>query len=148
MNLFNQLKTALAPTETAERDPEHAQRIAAAVLMLEIAHADHVHADVEYQTIRTELENGFALDAAGADELLEAARPQSDDNVSLYTYLKTLNSGLNATEKREVIEMLWRVAYADREIAADEEALLRRLADMLYLPHSEFIRAKLAVLGD
>ncbi len=148
MNLLNQLKNALAPTETSQRDPEQAKRIAAAVLMLEMAHADHVHADVEYQTIQRELERYFHLDQASAADLLAAARPEAEHAVSLYDYLKTLNEGLNAREKREVVEMLWRVAYADQEIATDEEALLRQVADLLYLPHNEFIRAKLAVLGD
>jgi uncharacterized tellurite resistance protein B-like protein len=47
-----------------------------------------------------------------------------------------------------VLEMLWRVAYADRHLDAHEEHLLRELAELLYLPHSEFIRAKLTVTGE
>lgn len=148
MHLLDQLKAALAPEQTADRDPEGAKRIAAAVLMLEMAHADHVHDEIEYQAIRTELKRFFALDAESVAELLGAATPEADRIVSLHDYLKTLNEGLGAGEKREVVEMLWRVAYADQNIAADEEALLRRLADLLYLPHQEFIRAKLAVLGE
>lgn len=149
MQLFEQLKNALAPTEdTAQRDPAYAQRIAAAVLMLEIAHADNIHADVEYQTIRSELKRCFDLDSAAVEELLSAAQPEADAAASLYDFFKILNGGLDANEKREVIEMLWQVAYADQEIAADEEALLRRIADLLYLSHSDFIRAKLAVLGE
>lgn len=148
MRLFDQLKDALAPEQPANRDPENAKQIAAAVLMLEMAHADHVHGETEYQTIRTELQRYFGLETESVQELVGAATPQAEQNISLYDYLKTLNEGLRADEKREVLEMLWRVAYADQDIAADEEALLRRLADLLYLPHQQFIRAKLAVLGD
>jgi uncharacterized tellurite resistance protein B-like protein len=62
--------------------------------------------------------------------------------------LKTLNDGLTESEKRQVMEMLWRVAYADHHIDAHEEHLLRELSELLYLPHEQFIRAKLAVTGE
>ena len=79
---------------------------------------------------------------------MTAAAPEAKSAVSLYEYLKTLNEGLDEREKREVLEMLWRVAYADNELDAHEEALLRELSDLLYLPHAEFVKAKFAVTGE
>jgi len=42
-----------------------------------------------------------------------------------------------------VIANMWRVAWADGEIHHYEEHLIRRVADLLHLHHSHFIRAKL-----
>lgn len=148
MGLFERLRTALEPQDDTQRDPEQAKRIAAAVLLLEMAHADHRHDDQEYAEIRRQLKTHFALDEQEAEELMAEAQPRARESVSLYRFLKTLNDGLAPTEKRHVLEMLWRVAYADRHLDAHEEALLRELADLLYLPHNEFIRAKLAVTGE
>lgn len=148
MGLFERLAEALNPQTEEGRDVERAQRIAAAVLLLEMAHADHRHADEEYDEIRRQLKTHFSLDDAETEELLAAAQPRAQRSVSLYRYLKTLNDGLDQGEKRQVLEMLWRVAYADRHLDAHEEHLLRELAEMLYLPHSQFIKAKLVVTGE
>lgn len=145
MDLLERLKQAVSPETGRQRDPEQAKQIAAAVLLLEMAHVDHRHDEVEYAEIRRQLRAHFGLDADEVEQLLATAHPEAESAVSLYRYLKTLNEGLDPVEKRQVLEMLWRVAYADRRLDAHEEHLLREVADLLYLPHSDFIRAKLAV---
>ncbi|WP_123630287.1 TerB family tellurite resistance protein [Salinisphaera orenii] len=148
MGLLERLRHAIDPDPDEQRDPEAGKRIAAAVLLLEMAHADHQHAPEEYAEIRRQLKAHFGLDDDETEELLAAAQPEAQEAVSLYRFLKTLNDGLDPTEKRQVLEMLWRVAYADRHLDAREEHLLREMAELLYLPHSEFIRAKLTVTGE
>lgn len=148
MGLFERLKEAVQPQASGARDPKQAQRIAAAVLMLEMAHADNNHDPAEYDEIRRQLKAHFGLDADEVEELITAAAPKADAAVSLYRYLKTLNDGLDVAEKREVLEMLWRVAYADNVLDAHEEHLLRELAELLYLPHEQFLKAKFAVTGE
>lgn len=148
MGLFDRLKDAIQPVAGQDRDPERAQRIAAAVLLLEMAHADNAHDPAEYDEIRRQLRGHFHLSDGEVEELIAAAAPEAESAVSLYQYLKTLNEGLDAAEKREVLEMLWRVAYADDQLDAHEEALLRELAELLYLPHTEFLKAKFAVTGE
>lgn len=148
MGLLERLKQAIDPAPGESRDPEQGKRIAAAVLLLEMAHADHNHDPQEYDEIRRQLKAHFALADDETEELIQAAMPEAREAVSLYRFLKTLNDGLDPTEKRQVLEMLWRVAYADRHLDAHEEHLLRELSDLMYLPHSEFIKAKLAVTGE
>ncbi|WP_158583357.1 TerB family tellurite resistance protein [Salinisphaera sp. Q1T1-3] len=148
MGLFDRLKDAIQPAAGGQRDPVRAQRIAAAVLLLEMAHADNNHDAAEYDEIRRQLKTHFGLTDGEVEELIVAAAPEAESAVSLYQYLKTLNEGLDEHEKREVLEMLWRVAYADDELDAQEEVLLRELADLLYLSHEQFLRAKFAVTGE
>lgn len=147
MGLLQQLKQAIYPEASQVRDPERAKRIAAAVLLLEMAHADNNHRPSEYAEIRRQLQRHFSLTASQTEELIEAARARAHHAVSLHDYLRTLNAGLQETEKRQVLEMLWHVAYADRELDPQEEHLLRELAELMYLPHEQFIQAKLTVLG-
>ena len=56
-----------------------------------------------------------------------------------------INQHYTQTEKAQLVEMLWEVAFADAEMEKYEEHLLRKLSDLLYVPHAEFIRAKLGV---
>ena len=37
-------------------------------------------------------------------------------------------------------------AYADKSLAPLEESTIRQIAELLYVPHSQFIKAKLAVI--
>lgn len=148
MGLFDRLKEAVQPDDERARDPGRAQRIAAAVLLLEMAHADNNHAPAEYDEIRRQLSEHFDLSAGEVEELIDSAAPEAREAVSLYDYLKTLNEGLSMVEKREVLEMLWRVAYADQVLDPHEEHLLRDLAELLYLPHEQFLKAKFAVTGE
>jgi uncharacterized tellurite resistance protein B-like protein len=41
-----------------------------------------------------------------------------------------------------VIELLWRVALSDVHIDKYEEGLIRKVADLLFVPHVDFIQAK------
>ncbi len=148
MGLFDRLKEAIQPEHGSARDPVRAQQIAAAVLLLEMAHADNNHDPAEYDEIRRQLKAHFGLSDGEVEELIAAAAPKARASVSLYEYLKTLNAGLEMDEKREVLEMLWRVAYADNVLDAHEEHLLRDLAELLYLPHEQFLKAKFAVTGE
>jgi len=148
MSLLARLKDALGESSTSTADPARARQIAAAVLMLAMAHADFEHDQVEFAEIKNQLQTQFDLSAVEADELIAQAQSKSQQSVSLYPYLKVLNDGMSLQDKRQVLEMLWRVAYADQQLDPREENLMRELADLLYLPHREFIRAKLSVLGN
>jgi uncharacterized tellurite resistance protein B-like protein len=42
--------------------------------------------------------------------------------------------------------MLWSVAYADDKLDRYEEYYVRKIADLLYISHSDYIKAKLSVM--
>ena len=46
-------------------------------------------------------------------------------------------------ELKEVLNSVWSIAFADGEMDKHEEHLIRRIADLLYLNHKDFINAKL-----
>lgn len=147
MSLLARLKQALGESDAGACDPEQARQIAAAVLMLAMAHADFQQNTAEIDEIKTQMQSHFGLTETEADELIGQAQSRSRESVSLYPYLKVLNDDMGLDDKRQVLEMLWRVAYADNQLDPREENLMRELAGLLYLPHREFIRAKLSVVG-
>lgn len=147
MVLIDRLRQALGEAGQRAPEPEQARHIAAAVLMLEMAHADNQHQHAENAEIEKQLQSHFGLSSDETSELMAEAQSKSDESVSLYRYLKLLNESMSLDDKLRVLEMLWRVAYADKQLDPQEERLMRELAELLYLPHSEFIRAKLRVTG-
>jgi uncharacterized tellurite resistance protein B-like protein len=121
--------------------------LAIAVLLLETARADYQHAPAELEAVREALLGLLQLEPAEAERLLEEAREEARRSVSLHGHLHALKARMSADEKRGLVGALWRVAHADGQVDALEEHLIRRLADLLHVPHHEFIRQKLSTGG-
>ena len=130
--------------EGSPADPEHERRLAAAVLLLEVARADHAHEPAERAALRAGLVRDFGVAEATVDALLEQAQARANASVSLFDFVQTLNRTLAHEDKRALLTLLWEVAHADGRVDPHEEHLLRRIADLLHLSHADFIRGKLA----
>jgi uncharacterized tellurite resistance protein B-like protein len=131
------------PRETAA-DRERRQRLAAAALLVETARADFSEDAVEEATLKTLLCQSLGLSQAEVAELLTEASREVDEATSLYDFTRVINDYCSALEKFELITAMWRVAYADGRLDKYEESLIRQVAELTYVPHSEYIRAKLA----
>ena len=88
------------------------------------------------------LKQFFALDDAAAALLLEEARSTADRAVELQQFTRRLHEQLSVAEKQRVVEMLWQVALADRRLDKHEDHLVRRIAELLYVSHSDLIRIR------
>jgi uncharacterized tellurite resistance protein B-like protein len=128
--------------ETTPEDMEHALRVATAVLLVEIARADFVVEPVERQRLRQLLEQEFQLTEIELDALLEEAEADADRLVSIQHTTRLMNEHYDHAMKRRVVEMRWRLVYADGEKSHYEEHLIRQIADLLYLSQNEFIQAR------
>ena len=143
--MFEHLRSLLKDErKQTSGSPEAAQRIAAAVLLLEVARADYEHQPAEVEALRTGLSREFAVPEAALDSLLGEAAERAKHSVSLFDFVQTLNRSMSGDDKRRLLGLLWEVAHADGRIDPHEEHLLRRIADLLHLSHADFIRGKLS----
>ena len=116
--------------------------LAAAVLMIEISLADSAIDNDELAIIKKALVGHFNIAVEQVDELIDLARREVDLAVSLHDFTRMLNDNLNASEKIQVIELLWQVAFADAVLDKYEEYYIRKIADLLYISHKDYIRTK------
>jgi uncharacterized tellurite resistance protein B-like protein len=126
---------------------EHALRVATALLLIEVARADYADDLAEDATMLASLKQFFALDDAAAELLLAEARTTADHAVELQQFTRRLHEQLTVSEKQHVVEMLWQVALADKRLDKHEDHLVRRLAELLYVSHSDVIRIRNRVRG-
>ncbi|MCS5550303.1 MAG: TerB family tellurite resistance protein [Gammaproteobacteria bacterium] len=131
--------------ESPDKNIPHKNKIelATAVLMIEISLADENTGDEEYKTIKKILLEKSDLDETKIDTLISLAEDEVDHTVSLHEFAETINNELSAVEKTNIIENLWRVAYADAYIHKYEEYYIRKIADLLHVSHSDYIKTKL-----
>jgi uncharacterized tellurite resistance protein B-like protein len=121
---------------------EHALRVATALLLIEVAKADYADDVAENEVLLRSLKQFFALDDASAGLLLEEARSTADHAVELQQFTRRLHEQRSVAEKHRVVEMLWQVALADRSLDKHEDHLVRRIAELLYVSHSDLIRIR------
>ena len=115
---------------------------AAAALLLEMAVTDDGVDAAELAIVHAAMARAFDIGASELDELLEQAQRARRDAVSLHEFTRQLRVGLAPGQAGELVEWLWRVAFADARLDKHEELMVRRVADLLGLSHMEFIRRK------
>jgi uncharacterized tellurite resistance protein B-like protein len=129
-------------------DSEHVLRLAVAALLLEVGESDYQDHPAEREAVIDAVKNHFGLEHAEADGLIELAETERAEATDYFQFTSLINRTYDLEQKRRVLEILWRVAFADNELHKYEEHLIRRLAELLHLPHRDFIAAKHRVLGD
>ena len=61
----------------------------------------------------------------------------------LRKYIKLINENYTKTQKKNLINMAWLVARADNVVDKNEEHRIRKLTELLYLDHKDFIKSKI-----
>lgn len=129
-------------TETDENKGQKLQE-ACAVLLIEVSKADYDESSIERDTIRSLLTSGFNLSEQKINELLLLAQNKSDGATSMYPFVKLINENYEYQQRVELVSKMWQVAYADNELSEYEDFIIRKIADLLHVSHSDFIRTKL-----
>ena len=84
------------------------------------------------------------MDAERLDDILRETKELHDASVGLHEFTRALNDNASQPQKKEIVGTLWQIAFADHQIDALEEHMIRRIADLLYVSHKDFIQAKLS----
>jgi len=122
---------------------ERRRRLATGALLVEVARADGIIGTEERQVMQTALETTLGLSREDAFALLEEAEKHSRQATSLFELTQELDRALLAEEKAAIVELLWRVAFADARKDPHEEQRVRQIAGLLHVPHADFIEAKI-----
>jgi len=140
---FNQYLSA----DTKDAIPlERRLQMATAALMVEMLHVDEQVTTEEDEKLRHLLKQRFQLDTSEIEALIDLAHNEKHEATDYYAFTSLLNEHYTQQQKIELVEDLWQLAFADKHLDKYEEHLLRRLADLLHVPHQHFIRTKHSVL--
>ena len=131
------------PTEETAEARRHRLHLAAAALLIETARADFTQDAEEEQALSSLLSKSLQLDDSEITELIAQATAQVDESTSLYEFTRVINDHYTPQQKQQLIHAMWVVAYADGNLDKYEEALIRQVAELTYVAHEDYIRAKL-----
>ncbi len=141
------IDTYLSETKENETPLEHRLQLASAALMVEMVHVDDKVTEIETIKIRSLIKERFVLTNDEIEALLKLAHNEKHEATDYYAFTSLLNANYTQQQKIKLVEDLWQLAYADDQLDKYEEHLLRRIAELLHVPHRDFIRTKHSVLG-
>jgi len=143
--LIDQVVGALTATKSAvagDDDHEAALRMATAVLMLEVARADHVFDESEFERVLRLMEVHFKLTSEEAAELVNLADARAEELVSVHDFTQLLHDHLDENDKTQIVALLWQIAYADGRLDKYEDSLVLKISDLLYVSRGRVMRLK------
>ena len=117
-------------------------QVATAALLIEVAGADDEFSDEEREAIISVLRDSFGLKRDEVDEIVTAADHALEQKTDLYFFTNQINTHFDIEHKIRIIEMVWRVIFADKRLHGREDHLAHRFARLLRLEHAQLIQAK------
>ncbi|GGA70611.1 hypothetical protein GCM10011369_10410 [Neiella marina] len=141
LNKISQFFDQLTTTQSNETQTID-QELAIAALLIEMANSDGTSSDRELSVISQLLTKLFGVAKTDVDALISKAKQSSEDAVCLYRYTSVVKEA-SIDLRNQVVLALWKVSYADGVLDPHEEATIRKVADLLYVSHSDFVRNKL-----
>ena len=113
------------------------------ILLIEVSKSDDDYDDSEKAKIMDLLEKQFSLNHDQIDTLMKIADKKNNEIISLHEFTASINKKYTYSEKKDLIKMCWDIAYSDGRIDKYEDYTIRKISDLLYVKHSDFIKAKL-----
>ena len=136
-NWFNQ--SIEAPTVD---DAPHELELATAALMMEVARADFEQSEAERSLMLQKLGSRLKLTDEAVAGLLLLAQDASEEAHDLYSFTRIINERFTYPEKKQLVVNLWEIALADAHIDPQEDHIIRRIAGLLSVDHSDVIHAR------
>ena len=131
-----------ATDENYTQSREAAIRMATATLMIDVARADHVFDESEFDRVLELITSHFKLDAELAAELVVAASEKAEDLVSVHEFTALIHEHLDENEKSRIVALLWQIAYADGRLDKYEDSLVLKISDLLHVSRGRVMRLK------
>ena len=133
------LKSVMVGRKDAQSEPVNGNLLLAHLFGAEV---HLVEGPEEKEAVLAGVRRHLGLSGGQTSELVELAESETEGSVCLYEFTRLIHESFDNVGKGRLIEELWRVAFADRVLEAQEEFLIRKIARLLHLPHGDFIAAK------
>ena len=134
--------TSADSTEAGTQDRQAVLCLATAVLMLDVARADHVFEESEFDRVLNLIEAHFGLTPEDAAQLVNLASDRAEELISVHEFTQLLHEHLDEDEKAHIIALLWQIAYADGRLDKYEDSLVLKISDLLYVSRGRVMRLK------
>ena len=131
----------LAPSDKPA-GKRHTLELATATLLAEVMRLEGVE-PAEREVVLAAVQKQFGLSPDQAAELVRLAEEEARTAHDYYQFTSLVRAQYSQADREAIVELLWRIAYADATLSGHEEHVIRKIADLLYVQHSAYIAAKM-----
>lgn len=139
INLANTTKEETHASTVSKTD------LSCAALMIEVMNSDHELDEREAEEFVRVLQQSLNVKREDLAELIELAKAEAKQATSLYEFTRLINENYDYAQKLLLIENMWRIAFSDEKLDKYEDHLIRKIAELIYISHSDFIKTKLKI---
>jgi uncharacterized tellurite resistance protein B-like protein len=137
-----------AVTQGAATISERRLQLAAAVLMVSVVRADLESRQDEHHALQRAVGRALDLHEEAAALVVRVAEEALARGISFGALLQQIESECTLDQKRQLVESLWRIAFADAELAGHEEYLVRKVANKIGLSTADLVETKVRARED
>lgn len=137
-----------AVTEGSATISERRLQLASAVLMVSVVRADLESLQDEHHALQRAVGRALDLHEEAAALVVRVAEEALAQGISFGALLQQIESECSLDQKRQLVESLWRIAFADAELAGHEEYLVRKVANKIGLSTADLVETKVRARED
>ena len=127
-------KSSVSPSaDTGKSESAPDIRLAACVLLLELAQADDEFTDDERQHLESAIRRQYGLGQAEAEKLIGLAQEARDEAIDLWQFTNLIAENYSLGQKMVLAEIMWGLVYSDGDLAKKEDYLMRKICNLLRL---------------
>ena len=131
--------------EVFDSSRTYQQELTYASLLVEVIKSDDKFDERERAQLLDVLSTKLKILDDELQNFVELAEKKAEDSTSLYEFTREINDEYKYDDKVKLIEDLWGIAYSDGQLDKYEDYVIRKIADLIYVTHSDFIKSKLSV---
>ena len=113
------------------------------VLMIEVALSDGNFDETERVQLVSTIAKRWKLATPEVNDWINLAEQQQNSSTSLFEHTRVINQYFSREEKISLVNCLWEIAFGDGRADHFEENTIRKIADLIYVEHRDFIRSKI-----
>lgn len=129
-------------SEAQEQNTDHQLQLATTALFIEMMLQDGKEHGEEQEAIKKSINSCFNISTDELNELFLLAKEELKHSIDYYQFTQLINQNFTQAQKVQIIENLWTIAYADSHLDDLEEHMVRKIAELIHVPHLQFIKAK------
>ena len=145
--LLRALRHALKPETTLPNLDSTALNEAIATLLIEAARVDNNTTEADIAEAKKSLRLLANINSEQADELLRTVSLPKNRPTSYLPLTQTINQNLDYDQKCVLIGAMWTIAHSDKHIDPHEDHIIRKISDLIYVSHRDFINQKIKSQG-
>jgi len=145
--LLHALRHALKSETTLPNLDSTTLNEAIATLLVEAARVDNNTTEADIAEAKKSLKLLANINSEQADELIRKASLPKNRPTSYLPLTRTINQNLGYDQKCVLIGAMWAIAHSDSHIDPHEDHIIRKISDLIYVSHRDFIDQKIKSQG-